>query len=295
MVNLTDTVVLDLDTTFDLRETIAPVWWGRGRWPNHDLIDGHLWTVAEDDTGIIVRQIVQSGRQLQIATNRPEVHHLAWASRVLGIRHQMPAFSDPVVAAIAARHPGMRPWCNAGLFESIITAIVGQAVSVQAAAIFEQRLCAMTTQRVPIGDRLYHPFPTAAHILQCSPEQIQTCGVTGNRARAIHQIAILSESDALPSEYDLATDADNGIRRLMSLPMIGRWTAESVLLWGLGAANAHPSGDVALLRAARLAYARPELTLKDLDHLSEQWQPSRSWAARLLWLNLLGPAPASDL
>src|SRR3712207_6971184 len=43
------------------------------------------------------------------------------------------------------------------------------------------------------------------------------------------------------------------------------WTAESTLLWGLGAADAFPTGDVALLRAARVAYGRPELDLRGLE------------------------------
>jgi 3-methyladenine DNA glycosylase/8-oxoguanine DNA glycosylase len=77
----------------------------------------------------------------------------------------------------------------------------------------------------------------------------------------------------------------------MALPLVGRWTAESVVLWGIGAPDAHPTGDVALLRAARAAYGRPELTLKELDVLAEQWRPARGLAARLLWTELFGPAP----
>jgi 3-methyladenine DNA glycosylase/8-oxoguanine DNA glycosylase len=44
---------------------------------------------------------------------------------------------------------------------------------------------------------------------------------------------------------------------------------------------------VALLRAARVHY--PEISnLNDLDQLAERWKPYRGWAARLLWLDLLG-------
>jgi 3-methyladenine DNA glycosylase/8-oxoguanine DNA glycosylase len=44
---------------------------------------------------------------------------------------------------------------------------------------------------------------------------------------------------------------------------------------------------VALLRAARVHY--PEISdLNDLDRVAERWKPYRGWAARLLWLDLLG-------
>jgi 3-methyladenine DNA glycosylase/8-oxoguanine DNA glycosylase len=81
------------------------------------------------------------------------------------------------------------------------------------------------------------------------------------------------------------------IAGLLALPLVGRWTAESVLLWGLGADDAYPTGDVALLRAARLAYGQPDMTHSELNALAEAWRPGRSWAARWLWLNLFGPAP----
>ncbi len=77
---------------------------------------------------------------------------------------------------------------------------------------------------------------------------------------------------------------------LLRLPAVGPWTANSALLWGVGAPDAHPTGDVALLRAARAAFANPDLDLKGLDHRAETWRPARGWAARLLWTGLLGIA-----
>jgi 3-methyladenine DNA glycosylase/8-oxoguanine DNA glycosylase len=37
------------------------------------------------------------------------------------------------------------------------------------------------------------------------------------------------------------------------------------------------------------------MTLRELDRLAERWRPARGWAARALWLMLLGPAPLPDL
>ncbi len=77
---------------------------------------------------------------------------------------------------------------------------------------------------------------------------------------------------------------------LRHLPAVGPWTANSVLLWGVGAPDAYPTGDVALLRAARAAFDDPDLDLKGLDHRAEEWRPARAWAARLPWTDLLGIA-----
>ena len=41
--------------------------------------------------------------------------------------------------------------------------------------------------------------------------------------------------------------------------------------------------------SARARVRTPEISdLKDLDRVAERWKPYRAWAARLLWLDLLG-------
>lgn len=277
---------------FDLAQTVAPVAWGRGRWPNHDWLDSTLITVAQDEVGPIVRLIRQASGAITISTDRSGLDHTRWAERVLGINRTPVIAGDPVIQKIAATWPGMRPWSNASLDEAIITAIIGQSVSVQAAAVFERKLCALLNPPLEINDRQFYPFPTMPQLAAATPDLIRQCGVTTRRAIAIHVIAQLAVDGKLIAEPDLAAHDDAGIAALMTLPMVGRWTAESILLWGFGADDAHPTGDVALLRAAKHAYANPDLTLKTLDQLSEQWRPGRSWAARWLWLNLFGPAPS---
>ena len=58
------------------------------------------------------------------------------------------------------------------------------------------------------------------------------------------------------------------MERLAAISGIGPWTMQSALLWGVAAADAHPTRDVALLRAARVHY--PEISdLNDLDRVAE--------------------------
>jgi DNA-3-methyladenine glycosylase II len=120
---------------------------------------------------------------------------------------------------------------------------------------------------------------------------VRSSGVTWRRAEAIIHAAREMLAGNLPPDDIARSDPDAAVRELMKLPLVGRWTAESVVLWGIGAPNAHPTGDVALLRAAKAPYNLPDLTLKSLDVLAEQWQPTRGLAARLLWTEFFGPAP----
>jgi 3-methyladenine DNA glycosylase/8-oxoguanine DNA glycosylase len=274
---------------YNLAETCAPVAWGGGRWPSQDWIAGELTSVSREGDRLIIRRVRQTDRETLAIFSDREAGHGGWADRVLGVSRTPPDIADPIVAAIAARFPGMRPLSNGLLFEGIVTAIVGQSISVQAAAVTERKLCALFSDGVTIGDRRYWPHPTAGQLANADPALVRLSGVTQRRAGAIVAIARLAVENQLPDPRVLAEDAL--VAGLLALPLVGRWTAESVLLWGLGADDAYPTGDVALLRAARLAYGQPDMTHSELNALAEAWRPGRSWAARWLWLNLFGPAP----
>ena len=121
---------------------------------------------------------------------------------------------------------------------------------------------------------------------------VRSSGVTWRRAEALVAAARAETEGRLPTRE--AALAEPGVARvaLRALPLVGPWTAESALLWGIGLADAYPIGDVALLRAARRAYADATLDLHRLARLGETWRPARGWAARLLWTDLLGVAGA---
>lgn len=195
-------------------------------------------------------------------------------------------FEDPVIADLSSRFPGLRPLTDGGLWEGLVTSITGQAVSLHSAAAFQRRLCAMLSEPVQALDREFLPLPSAEQVADCSTEQVKSIGLTTKRSEGLIAVAREMADGNVP---DPPTDAiDHWMQDLTRLPMVGPWTAASALLWGVGHPDAYPKGDVALLRAAKLAYDNPEMTMKELDALSEGWRPQRSIAARLLWTNLLG-------
>lgn len=232
----------------------------------------------------------ESGTLLIDGTGDPSLD-ATWAESVLGAGIQLPAYVDPVMRDLATRYPGLRPYCDGSIFDGVITAIVGQSISVAAAAVTQAKLAALFAEPVNIDGVDFRPLPHPGQLAEASAELVRSSGVTWRRAEALIHAAREMLAGNLPPDELARSDPDEAVKALMTLPLVGRWTAESVVLWGIGAPNAHPTGDVALLRAARAAYDRPELTLKELDVLAEQWQPARGLAARLLWTEFFGPAP----
>lgn len=291
---MTTETLVEATPAYSLAETCAPIHWGGGRWPGQDWIDGRLIWVGQDTDGVVIREVSQPATDesvVVVRSNRPADDDMDWAARVLGVKRTAPAIGDPVVARISARFPGIRPWSSGDLFEGIVTAIVGQSISVQAAAITERKLCALFNEPVEHVGRSFWPAPSVDQLAVADPATVRLSGVTQRRAEGIVAIARIALTGGLISTEAALADTSSALAALIALPQVGCWTAESVLLWGLGVDDAYPIGDVALLRAARHAYGRPEMSHAELNALSEGWRPARSWAARWLWLQLFGPAP----
>jgi 3-methyladenine DNA glycosylase/8-oxoguanine DNA glycosylase len=289
--HVTESRTLRSESVFGLATTAAPVAWGRGKWPNVGWRDGVLTWVGWESGIVAVRQVRQAdSAAIRISGSTDPAQDRSWADSVLGFSARMPEIPDPVIADLARRFPGLRPFANGSLFEGIVGSIIGQSISVASAAAAERRLAGQVHSGVEVDDALYFPAPRIEDLAIATPADVRQAGVTWRRAEAIVAIARAWADETVPPTLLEGGEPEALYDALRTLPLVGPWTARSALLWGLGLPDIYPAGDVALLRAARCAFADPEMSMARLDDRSESWRPSRSWAARLLWLSLLGPA-----
>lgn len=275
----------------DLRATAAPVAWGKGRWPAADWINGELlWCLRDAEGALLIRATQPTRSTISVSGFAGREAAEEWLAKCLGWGQSHPVIDEPVAARWLATYPGLRPYAHGSLAEGVLFSIIGQSISVQAAAITERRVSAMFTPPLNIDGRDFFPFPRIEDLASATSAKVRESGVTWRRAEAIVAIAKIVCDGGFISDEAAIADPDEAFNALRALPLVGPWTAASALLWGIGSADAHPSGDVALLRAAKAAYDRPDMTLKDLDKLAEAWRPARAWAARALWVSLLGLA-----
>ncbi|MDO5613057.1 MAG: DNA-3-methyladenine glycosylase 2 family protein [Paracoccus sp. (in: a-proteobacteria)] len=152
-------------------------------------------------------------------------------------------------------------------FGAICDAVVGQQISVAAAAAITARM-----QAAGLLDQ--------AAIAVATEDELRAAGLSRPKARYLKGIAAAGVD--WRSLRDLPDD--QVMAALVALPGVGRWTAEIYLKFALGRADVIASGDLALQEAARLMYdlaARP--TPAALIAMAEPWRPWRAVAARGLW------------
>lgn len=280
---------------FSLAETCGPVAWAAGRWPDMDWRAGCLIRVTQRESGVIPQVIWPSGDGERIAIATPASAANADLDDILHRDRAMPVWEDPVIDALAMRFPGLRPFAYGSVYLGLLTSIVGQSISVASAAATQARLAALLAEPVELAGRRFWPLPSAGRLADTPVELVRSSGVTWRRAEALVSIARLAATGALPSDGPdwAALPPNDQIAALRELPLVGPWTARSALLWGVAEDRVWPTGDVALLRAVRLAYGDPALDQAGLGRLAEGWGSAPGWATRLLWAGLFGTAPAT--
>ena len=151
---------LPVPDSFSLTQTCGPAAWVGERSPRHRWLDGTLTWIGWEDGRIGWRHCRQprSG-MLDIRGTAAAASDRAWASAVLGVDSTMPSFGDPLMSDLAREFSGLRAYCDGSLFDGIVTSIVGQSISVAAAAVAQARLAASFASPITLDGREFRPLP----------------------------------------------------------------------------------------------------------------------------------------
>ncbi len=197
------------------------------------------------------------------------------------------AARDPVLSALASRFAGFRPLLLASPYETLIWAILGQQVNVRFARTLKRTLFTLAGRELVTGERSYPLMPEPENVAALDPDLLRASHFS--RQKAAYVLAV--SRAVVAGELDFAAIAtlphDDAIAALTRYRGIGRWTAEYVLMRGLGFPDSIPAADlglrVVLGRAYGLSRAATEAEVREI---AAAWTGWRSWAALYWWLAL---------
>ena len=157
-------------------------------------------------------------------------------------------------------------------YATLLRTIVGQQVSVAAAASVWNKLEALTGTDCPPAQVLAQDF-----------DALRACGLSRQKQGYARSLAELVLSGALPLDA-LPADDDEAIVYLTQVKGIGRWSAEIYLLFAEGRADIWPAGDLAVQEGVgRLLKLEARPSEKDIRIIAERWRPHRGAAAIFTW------------
>lgn len=178
--------------------------------------------------------------------------------------------------------PGTRlPGCM-DEFELCFRAVLGQQITVKAAGTLAKRVASTFGTEIKTGiNGLKYVFPSAEDIDRLKKpieDQLGPLGIIASRARAIEEIARLFVEREI--EWGFMADPDRVMNRFMDIRGIGPWTAKYIAMRALGYPNAFLETDAGIKEALK------GCTKKEMEEMSEEWSPWKSYAMMGLWNSL---------
>ncbi|MGD0800614.1 MAG: DNA-3-methyladenine glycosylase 2 family protein [Terracidiphilus sp.] len=168
-------------------------------------------------------------------------------------------------------------------FESLLESILYQQLNGKAAATIHRRV-----REYFDGD------PTPQLLLDTPDEVLRAAGVSGNKARALKDLAARTLDGTVPTHAAIRKMTDEEIvERLTEVRGIGPWTVEMLLIFRMGRPDVLPVTDYGVRKGFALTFLRiPKTRALVADDLPQadvllkrgkRWAPFRSVASWYLW------------
>lgn len=146
---------------------------------------------------------------------------------------------------LVKKFKGLKPVRYPSVFEALVNAISCQQLTLNYGLTILNRLVQNYGKKFEYENALHFAFPEAEDLKDVLIEDMKKLGYSFNKARAIKELAEAVCDKNLNLEFNEFMPDEDIIKYLTAIRGVGRWTAEYVLLRGLGRTNIFPGDDVA--------------------------------------------------
>lgn len=168
-------------------------------------------------------------------------------------------------------------------FGNILKSIIHQQLNLKFAFVLTERF--VKKYGFEMEDTWFYPRPKK--VAQLSVEELRELQFSGRKAEYIIGLA----NDIVEGRLDLESLSDKSndevIETLTKVRGIGRWTAESFLMFALGRQNIFPKADIGIQNALKqLLQLQDKPSVNEMTVFSEEWEPYLSYASLYLWRSI---------
>ncbi|STY28555.1 DNA-3-methyladenine glycosylase [Legionella wadsworthii] len=264
---------------------------------NVDLWDGQRYTrvlILENiPVKVVVEQIKghQNPELLLMISHQQERMQYQVASqieKILGLKKDLGDFysltdSTPIYPLVI-QFKGVKPPRFPSVFEALVNAISCQQISLDAGLQMENRLVEYLSLRAKEKDRIIYAFPRPEEVANCSISDLKKLGYSARKSETlIHLATTILENTSVFEALENKSN-EEVVHFLTQFKGIGRWTAEYVLLRGLGRIDVFPGDDVgAQNNLYKLLHLDKKPDYHQIAEITAKWHPY----AGLIYFHLL--------
>lgn len=205
--------------------------------------------------------------------------------RVLGARSSVQPFyrrfrDDALLGPLLARHRGLRVVGRRDAWECLLQIVLSQQVNLSLAHGILSELAERYGRWARIGSERFHEFPEPGALAAVRVAELRRMRLSQAKAETLKRLGKGFDDGILSDEKLRALPDDEAIELLTSFKGVGRWTAEFVLLRGLGRLDVFPAGDLGVVKyvAQQLLGYRAPASESEMRDFAERWRPYRGLA-----------------
>jgi len=187
--------------------------------------------------------------------------------------------NDKIISRLAQKLRGLKSPTTPTVFEALISSLVEQQISLNAAYSIERKMTKAFGDVLRIDDKVYYAFPTPQKLASVSIEQLRRCGLSLKKSEYIKGVSKSIIEGKLNLEEFKNYDIKEITEELCKIRGIGVWTAELTMVRGMHKLEAMPADDIGLRRCISHYYCNDEKISRDeARRIAGKWGKWKSLA-----------------
>lgn len=184
---------------------------------------------------------------------------------------------DKKFKRLIANHEPQKVSKSKDVLYYLVASIMSQQLSAKVASTIKQRFLALYDGRIP----------TAEEVAATPFESLRSIGLSNAKVRYVHNVAQFAVENGMDLRKLNKMDNEAVIAWLTQIKGVGRWTAEMLLMFGLGREDIFAIDDWgvqnAMIHIYKLDPTDKKAFREELLRISAKWSPYRTYACMHLW------------
>lgn len=179
---------------------------------------------------------------------------------------------DPLLINLFQLKDEIRVNINERYFESLVDIMIAQQLSSKVSSVISKRIY-----------DYYQGEITAIKVFETKDEELRKLGLSHQKITYLKSLAD-SVIQGVITFLDMDKKSDQEITSmLIKVKGIGIWSAQMFLIFSLGREDVFSVLDLGLRNALKRVYQNQELTMDEINNISQKWVPYRSIVSHYLW------------
>ena len=163
------------------------------------------------------------------------------------------------------------------IWEALVTTVLCQQINLAFAYGIRAKLAIAFGRRAGFGGEMHYAFPSPMSLARAGIDSLRRLQISQAKAETILRLAKAFAVGELSHKEIERLNDNEVVNRLTSVKGIGRWTAETALLRGLGRLDAFPAGDLGVVKYLAQGLLRwcEKASEQEMRDYAERWRPYR--------------------